>query len=178
MNYTQLMIDPPWDKKKGGTRKVRPNQNRALDYKTMSTVDIFSLLDSEVFPLAAEHHNVFMWTIESFLTETEEHMLTRGYKRHVRFIWNKLNGTAPAFTIRYCHEYLIWFYKPKLLPISLDQRGKFSSIFEEKSRQHSRKPNVAYELIESLYPEQQRIDVFSREKREGWDQWGDQTDHF
>ena len=52
------------------------------------------------------------------------------------------------------------------------------TVFEEKSRQHSRKPDYAYNMIESLYPDMNKIDVFSREKRDGWDQYGNQIDYF
>lgn len=176
--YDILIIDPPWKKKKGGLRKSRPNQGRELDYSTMDTKSIFELLDNDVFCLANKQHVVFMWTIEEFLIDCDAEMEKRGYKRHVRMIWNKTNGIAPAFTIRYAHEYLIWYYKPKLLKIADEQRGKHLSIFTEQARQHSRKPNIAYSLINALYPDSSKIDVFSREKREGFDQWGDQINFF
>ena len=176
--YDILIIDPPWKKGKGGLRKARPNQGREFDYSTMDIKSIFELLDNKIFPLANKQHIVFMWTIEQFLTDCDNEMLKRKYKRHVRMIWNKTNGIAPAFTIRYAHEYLIWYYKPKLLKIAKSQRGKYLSIFTEKARQHSRKPNVAYNMINNLYPTCSKIDIFSREKRIDFDQWGNQIDFF
>lgn len=176
--YDVFMIDPPWPKRKGGLRSARPNQGRDLDYSTMSVGDIFALLDSELLTLAAEQHTVFMWTVEQFLTETDQEMERRGYKRHVRLVWDKENGVAPAFTIRYAHEYLVWYYKPKLTPVATHQRGKFTSVLREKAREHSRKPEAAYSFIDAIYPDLSKIDVFSREKRQGWDQFGDQCDHF
>ncbi len=176
--YSIFVIDPPWPKRKGGLRKSRPNQGRSLDYETMSVDDIFKLLDTDIFPLADKNHCVFIWTIDQFLFDCEKEMEKRGYKRHCRMIWNKLNGVAPAFTIRFAHEYLIWFYKPKMVTINADMRGKFMTVFEEKSRQHSRKPDYAYNMIESLYPDMNKIDVFSREKRDGWYQYGNQIDYF
>lgn len=173
-----FMIDPPWKIQKGGIRKVRPNQGRALDYDTMPVTAIFQLLDHEIFSHAAKNHCVFLWTIEHYLIESEKSMLARGYKRHCRFIWDKTNGIAPCFTVRYIHEYLVWYYKSTLLPVAKEWRGKYKTIFTEKAREHSRKPDFAYAMIESLYPGQARIDVFSREKRAGWVQYGDQTDHF
>lgn len=65
-----------------------------------------------------------------------------------------------------------------MVTINADMRGKFMTVFEEKSRQHSRKPDYAYNMIESLYPDMNKIDVFSREKRDGWDQYGNQIDYF
>jgi len=176
--FSVLKIDPPWLKKKGGLRKVRPNQGRSLDYETMSIDKIFELLDTEIFNNTTENHAVFMWTIEQYLNDCDKYMEQRGYRRHCRFIWDKTNGVAPAFTVRYSHEYLIWYYKYKMIPIAKEQQGKFMTVFSEKTREHSRKPNYAYKKVEALYPNENKIDVFSREKREGWGQFGNQTNHF
>jgi len=178
MQYKNIMIDPPWPKKKGGKRAARPNQGRELDYKTMRVEDIFTLLDADIFTQAAEPHNVWMWTIEAFLLPCEREMGRRGYRRHARFIWDKTNGVAPAFTVRFSHEYLIWYYKPKMPLIDKAQRGKFMTVFSEKARQHSRKPNFAYQMVDVLYPDETKFDVFSREARPGWVQFGDQQDIF
>lgn len=172
------MIDPPWPKKKGGKRSVRPRQSRGLDYPTMTVSDIFALLDRDVFPLAATPHNVFLWGIDQFLHVGEQAMFDRGYKLHARFVWDKGNGVAPAFTIRYSHEYLSWFYKPKLLSVATDQRGRFTTVIRSPGREHSRKPDEAYAMVERLYPDLNRLDVFSREQRAGWQQYGNQTDYF
>lgn len=176
--YDVLIIDPPYPKKKGGIRKVRPNQKRDFDYDTMSMDEIFILLDNKVFPMAKSQHVVFLWTIEQFYCESIKKMLERGYRKHVTFIWDKTNGVAPAFTVRFSHEYLIWFYKPKFLSISKDMRGRYTTVFREKSREHSRKPDIAYNMIKSLYPNSKIIDIFSREKRDGIDQWGNQINYF
>ena len=176
--YDIFMIDPPWPKKKGGIRKLCPNQTRELDYKTMSVSDIFDTLKKEILNQAATNHCVFLWTIDQFLVESEQEFEKLGYRRHARFVWDKTNGVAPAFTIRYSHEYLIWFYKDKLLPISKEVRGKYKTVLTEKSREHSRKTEIAYQMINDLYPNAKKYDVFSRQKRDGWDQFGDQINHF
>jgi N6-adenosine-specific RNA methylase IME4 len=179
MDVSVFVIDPPWPQKKGNKRSVRPRQGKALDYRTMSVYEIFQLLDREVFPLGVENHAVFLWSIDKFLIEGELAMLKRGYTRHARLIWDKTNGIAPAFTVRYSHEYLTWFYRPPMLKIDKDTRGKFRSVFTEKARQHSRKPDIAYEIIQRMYPNpHKRIDVFSRETRDDWQTWGDQVDYF
>jgi N6-adenosine-specific RNA methylase IME4 len=163
-SYQILVIDPPWKKGKDGLRKVRPGQNKRFDYPVMETAAIFELLDEAIFPNADTPHCVFMWTIEQYLPICEQFMKERNYKIHCRFIWDKTNGVAPAFTIRYSHEYLIWFYHPQLPLVSKKVRAKFRTVFGEKAREHSRKPDFAYSMIEQLYPEAKRIDVFSREK--------------
>ena len=176
--YQVLMIDPPWPQKKGGKRAAYPNQGRDLDYSTMSMTEIFALLDSKIFPLATPAHSVFLWAIEKFLPETLASMADRGYKRHATLIWDKENGIAPAFTVRYSHEYLAWFYKSPMVPVSTEVRGKIATVFREKPREHSRKPDTAYRIVERLYPSASRLDVFSRQPRHGWDQFGDQVDFF
>jgi N6-adenosine-specific RNA methylase IME4 len=173
-----IMIDPPWPQKKGGKRSVRPLQNRSLDYKTMSLEDIFFLLDQEIFPKEDENHAIFLWVIDKFLPEVEVLMKDRKYRLHARMIWDKGNGMAPAFTVRFSHEYVLWYYKPKLEPIAKEMRGKFKTVIQANSREHSRKPDEAYSMIESLYPNAKRLDVFSRQPREGWDQFGDQCSFF
>lgn len=176
--YDILMIDPPWAQRKGGKRSVRPMQGISLDYPIMTVADIFSLLDRDIFPLAAESHSVFMWVIDKYLSACEEVMLARGYRRHCRLVWNKLNGVAPAFTVRFTHEYLTWYYKGPFRPVDPPLRGRLATVFSERSRQHSRKPDLAYKMVGLLYPAASKLDVFSREQRYGWDQYGNQIDHF
>lgn len=178
MRYQVFMIDPPWPKRKGGLRAVRPNQTRLLDYPTMTVADIFALLDQDIFPLATANHCVFLWCIDQFLAAGEQAMLSRGYKLHARLVWDKTNGVAPAFTVRYTHEYLLWFYRRRLPAIAPSQRGRFTTILRAKAREHSRKPDEAYQMISLLYPDVSRLDVFSREARVGWDQWGNDCAHF
>src|SRR5262249_62356600 len=45
-------------------------------------------------------------------------------------------------------------------------------------REHSRKPDQAYELIEAMYPELPKIELFAREARSGWDAWGNEIDKY
>ena len=178
LRYSVLVIDPPWSKRKGGIRKCRPNQGRSFTYKTMNTQQIFHLLDNDIFSITDKDHCVFMWTTEQHLIECEFEMQKRGYKRHCRFIWNKTNGVCPAFTVRYSHEFLIWYYKGKMIPISKEMAGKYTTVFTERSREHSRKPEISYQMVSNLYPNAYKMDVFSRERRQGYDQFGDQIDYF
>jgi N6-adenosine-specific RNA methylase IME4 len=171
------MIDPPWPKRKGGRRAVRPDQSRELDYQTLSVPDIFTLLDEHILP-TDRPHAVFLWCIDTSLLPAELAMETRGYRRHARFVWDKRNGVAPAFTVRYSHEYLVWFYKPTFAPIDRSQRGRFLTVFASPGREHSRKPDCAYAMVAALYPNAEKCDVFSREPRVGWQQWGNEVNRF
>lgn len=172
--YELFYTDPPWPLKKGNLRKCRPNQGKELDYDTLSLEDCFAIQDV-FFKQAAEHHNVFMWCIDKFLMRAETEMRKRGYKLHARLIWDKGNGIAPAFTVRFSHEYLLWFYKPgKMLMPRPETRGKYTTVLREQSTYHSHKPECAYEMLEDMFPTAKKIELFARNHRNGWDAFGNE----
>ena len=173
--YGIIYSDPPWPQKKGGIRKCRPKQDRELDYKTMSVEECF-LVQDRFFNSTEEQHNIFLWTIDKYLHNAEEQMAKRGYKLHARFVWDKENGVAPAFTVRFSHEYLLWFYKPgKMLMPSKQCRGKYMTVLREPATYHSHKPICAYEMLEDMFPDVQKIELFARNSRIGWDSWGNEA---
>ena len=172
--YEIIYSDPPWPQKKGNVRKCRPNQGKELDYNTISLDKCF-LEQDRFFNQGAERHKVFMWAIDKFLHETEKAMQDRGYKLHARFVWDKGNGIAPAYTVRFSHEYLLWFYKPgKMLMPRKECRGKYTTILREDSTYHSHKPVCVYEMIEDMFPDTVKIELFARNKRDGWISWGNE----
>ena len=174
--YDIIYTDPPWPQKKSGPRRGKPNQYKPFDYPTMSVEDCFKTHDP-FFSQAAEKHNVFMWTIDKFLIETEKRMADRGYKVHARFIWDKERGISPAFTVRFSHEYLIWFYKPgKMLMPRKECQGKYPTVMREMRTVHSRKPQCAYEMIEDMFPDAKKIELFARNTRDGWDCFGNEIE--
>lgn len=162
------------EKRKGNVRQCRPNQGKNLDYPTVDLEECFCLQD-RFFEQTSERHNIFMWAIDKFLHETETEMAKRGYKLHTRFIWDKENGVAPAFTVRFSHEYLLWFYKPgKMLMPRKECRGKYTTVLREPSTYHSHKPICAYEMLEDMFPDAVRIELFARNTRDGWSSWGNE----
>ena len=173
--YGVIMADPPWQQSKGGKKSVRPNSSgKELDYQTISLDEIKMHLQ-----IATEHTMgnsvLFLWTIDKYLFEAQKIAEELGYKLHARMIWNKVNGIPAAFTIRFGHEYLLYMYKGKLLPIAKEQRGKIHSVFTEQVKRHSQKPQIAYEIIEHLYPNCQRLEMYARNQRDGWDCWGNEV---
>lgn len=174
IKYDIIYSDPPWAQTKGNARKCRPNQVKSLDYQTMSVSDCIKV-QIPFFNQTAENHNVFMWTIDKFLHDTEAEMEKLGYKLHARIIWDKTNGIAPAFTVRFSHEYLLWFYKPgKMLKPSSETRGKYTTVMREPATYHSHKPICAYEMIEDMFPQAYKIELFARNRRDGWRCWGNE----
>ncbi len=170
-----IYADPPWQQSRGGKKSVRPNSSgKEIPYQVEKLEDIETLLRPFV-ENAAESHIMFMWTIDKYLHEAEQMAVRLGYKLHARMVWNKVTGIPAAFTIRYGHEYLLFLYRGKLLPVAKSERGKIHSVFTEKVTIHSRKPQLAYEIIERLYPTQPKLELFARQRRHGWDVWGNQA---
>ena len=173
--YEIIYTDPPWKQTKGGKRKCRPQQGKSLDYATLELPQIFTI-QKQFFDSAEEKHNVFMWAIDKFLFDAEEEMKRLGYSLHARFIWDKENGIAPAFTVRFSHEYLLWFYKKgNILMPREEARGKYTTVMREPSTKHSKKPECAYKMLEDMFPDAKKIELFARNTREGWESWGDEV---
>lgn len=108
--------------------------------------------------------------------ETMWQLIVRKKTPPTRLIWDKGNGPAPAYTVRFAHEYLLWFYKKGniILP-DKDKRGAFSTVLRENSkRHHSQKPECAYQMLETFFPQAKKLELFARAERDGWDQWGNE----
>lgn len=171
--YNLILADPPWKQSKGGKKSVRENSSgKPLDYKTMSLNEIKDILKT-ASNLTTENSILFLWTIDKYLFEAQEIAENLEYKLHARMIWNKVTGVPAAFTVRYGHEYLLYMYKGKLTPIALGERGKIHTVFTEQVKRHSQKPIISYEIIEKLYPNLNKIELFARNTRDNWDCWGD-----
>lgn len=172
--YDLILADPPWKQRKGGIRSVRPKQGRALDYPTLNMEDIkqhLILADK----MTGNQAILFLWTIDKFLFTAQEMAESLGYKLHARMIWNKVTGIPAAFTVRYGHEYLLYMYKGNLLPVDSSARGKIHTVFTEQAKKHSQKPEIAYQIIETLYPTTKKLEMYARKARDGWDCWGNEV---
>ena len=172
--YKIIYADPPWKQSKGGKKNVRlKSSGKELDYKVISLEEIKQILKEKI-EQTEKDSVLFLWTIDKYLFEAQKIAEELGYKLHARMIWNKVTGIPCAFTVRYGHEYLLYMYKGKLLKIAEKERGKIHTVFKEQVKKHSQKPEIAYEIIEKLYPNTNKLELFARNKREGWDAWGDE----
>lgn len=175
--YDILYTDPPWQQGRGGKKATRPKSTgTTVPYETMDILEVMELHRYVTSKLMNKKHNVFMWTIDKYLPQTEEIMKLIGYSLHARLVWDKGNGPAPAYTVRFAHEYLLWFYKKGniILP-DKDKYGAFSTVLRENSkRHHSQKPECAYQMLETFFPQAKKLELFARTERNSWDQWGNE----
>lgn len=173
--YGLIYADPPWKQSRGGRKSVRKNSSgKPLEYPTLSLDDIFEHL-RQADSLTGDNSILFLWTIEKYLFEAQQLAEKLGYKLHARMIWDKVTGIPAAFTIRYGHEYLLYMYKGKLTPVAKEERGKIHSVFREQTTKHSKKPEIAYDIINRLYPNLTKLELYARNEHEGFDCWGNEV---
>lgn len=173
--YNLILADPPWKQTKGGKKSARPNSSGTkLDYSTCSLEVIKEHLE-QATNLCTNNSVLFLWTIDKYLFDAQKIAEELGYKLHARMIWNKVTGIPAAFTVRYGHEYLLYMYRGKLTPVSKEMRGKIHTVFTEKVKKHSQKPEISYEIINKLYPNLSKLEMYARQERAGFDVWGDEV---
>lgn len=170
--YSIIYADPPWKQRKGGSKKKRnKTSGKPLDYPVLEIEEIEKQISTVK---TTENAVLFLWTIDKYLFEAQQLGERLGYKLHARMIWDKCNGIPAAYTVRFGHEYLLYMYKGKFTPVEKSERGKIHTVFREKSKRHSQKPEIAYEIIERLYPDAKKIELYARQERNGWDCWGNE----
>lgn len=165
--YHTIVIDPPWDMKKI-EREERPNQVD-FDYPTMSYDELAD------FKMPAHKNcHLYVWTTQKHLPATFELVEKWGFKYLVTMVWHKPGGPQPFGLPQYNCEFVLLCRKGNL-PF-LDTKA-FNCCFKAKRREHSRKPDEFYELVERVSPSP-RIDIFSRGKHKGFGAWGNETGKF
>lgn len=168
--YQTILADPPWEME-FVKRKVRPNQI-TMPYPTMSLRDICNM-GIDLHPYCADDCNLFLWTTHKWLPKAFQVIEEWGFKYHCLLTWNKLNGMT-FFGFNRRTEFVLYAYRGK---ITIKKDGEsFPTIFEEKLTTHSVKPKVLYELIERKSPPPY-LELFARNKRRGWDCWGNEIDN-
>jgi len=167
--YAVIVIDPPWPMQKI-ERDVRPNQ-AGFDYPTMSEDD---LREFPVEDMAMDDCHLFHWTTHKFMPMAERLTAAWGFRYVCNFVWHKPGGFQPIGLPQYNCEFCL--YARRGSPKFIDTKD-FFTCFEAPRREHSRKPDFFYDTVRRV-TDGPRIDVFSREKRDGFDQWGNQTEKF
>lgn len=166
--YRTIVIDPPWPIEKI-LRDVRPNQ-LDLDYPTMAIEEIEALPIPE---LAYEDGcHIYLWTTHKYLPRAFEVLDAWGANYECLLTWVKNVGMTP-FSWMYSTEHCLFARIGNLPLLKLGKRLDFQA----KVREHSRKPDEFYNLVKEVSPEP-RIDMFSRENREAFDQYGNELDRF
>jgi N6-adenosine-specific RNA methylase IME4 len=115
---------------------------------------------------------LFMWAVSPLLPQGFEVLRAWGFEYVAEFIWDKEKIGLGSW-VRGQHEHLLIARRGNM-PCPLPA-NRPASIIRARRREHSRKPDEAYELIERMYPDLPKIELFAREARPGWACWGNQA---
>jgi len=168
VRYKTIVIDPPWETPIF-KRKVRPNQQE-MPYKMMSLDEI------KQFPIndfADENCWVFLWTFNKYLEESFNVLKVWGFKFQRLLTWDKKNGMC-IFGFHHRTEFVLVGYRGNMAKVKFPKQKAIPTIFTELSKNHSSKPDIFFNLLQTM-PEP-RIDIFARKRHEGFDAWGNQIE--
>jgi len=169
--YQTVVIDPPWN--------VHNNLKNLKYYRTGKKMPYPMMTDEEIkqFPInnfAGERCDLFLWTITSRIPICFDILKHWNFKYMDFLAWDKGIG-VPVNGIYRKVEWIIYAYRGLM---GINKKGKFiptTNILSEKRGKHSRKPDNFYEVIGNNTKEP-RIDIFAREKHDGWDCWGNEIE--
>jgi N6-adenosine-specific RNA methylase IME4 len=163
--YQVIVIDPPWPY---GTEYDPKTRRVASPYPETPIEELAK------FKIPAYKDSVlWLWTTHKFLSEALELMKGWGFEYKANFVWDKQRmgmGTWLRMQVEFC-----------LLGIKGNPEWKLTNerdFLSVARKEHSRKPDEFYKMVAKLTPDTKRIDIFSREKREGFDQYGNESDKF
>lgn len=173
-SYGALLVDPPWHF--ANYSEVGETKNPSAHYQCMSLADIAAL---PVGHLAAPDCAMFMWGTAPMLPEAVELLRAWGFTFKSAAAWAKQSSTGKAwhfgtgYVFRSAAEFILvgTIGKPKV------QSRSIRNLIVAPVREHSRKPDDQYTMVESLYGGPY-AEIFSRTSREGWDCWGNEAGKF
>ena len=167
--YKTILADPPWDYVRDGKRhKGRsPRQLPSDIYPCMTT---FELVCLNVKYYAEENAHLYLWVTNAFIEEG--HVLAEkwGFTPKTMLTWGK-EKMGVGWYFRGQTEHMIFAVRGSL-PV---KTRKVSTLFHAPVGTHSKKPEIAYQIIEQQSPPNY-LELFAREKKEGWDVWGNEVD--
>lgn len=192
MKYSLVLIDPPWsyhDKAKAG------NRGAEFQYPCMSTHELYKM-SSYIGGISEKDSVLYMWTTGPMLPDALGTMKFWGFTyKNIAFTWIKTNKKAfdyPVFldmrelqsgehvthgdfmgmgnhTRSNCEFVLLGVKGKGIKRVNASVRSTVISPI----REHSRKPDEVRKRLETLYGDVPRVEIFARERFEGWDAIGD-----
>lgn len=174
--FATVLADPPW-RFTNRTGKMAPEHRRLNRYGTMTLEDICALPVSKV--LAPTAH-LYLWVPNALLPDGLQVMKAWGFEYKSNIVWHKIrkdggsDGRGVGFYFRNVTELILFGVRGKNAR-TLDPGRTQVNYLGTRKREHSRKPDEQYDLIEACSPGP-RLEMFSRGTRPGWTVWGNQAD--
>ncbi len=174
--YGTILADPPWQFQ-NKTGKVAPEHRRLSRYATLSLEDIRNLPVGEI---AASVSHLYLWVPNALLPEGLAVMQAWGFKYKSNIVWHKIrkdggsDGRGVGFYFRNVTELILFGVRGKNAR-TLEAGRRQVNLLGTRKREHSRKPDEQYPIIEACSPGP-FLELFARGARKGWAAWGNQAD--
>jgi N6-adenosine-specific RNA methylase IME4 len=169
--FKTVLADPPW-RFTNRTGKVAPEHRRLDRYDTMTAAQIAGLpVADQVAPTA----HLYLWVPSSLLPQGLEVMQAWGFRYVTQLVWAKRrkdggpDGRGVGFYFRNVYEPILFGVRGSLRTLAPGRRQV--NMIETRKREHSRKPDEQYDVVESCSP-RPYLELFARYPRPGWAAWG------
>lgn len=176
--FSTILADPPWQFN-NRTGKMAPEHKRLNRYSTMSLKEISEL---PIETVAEERAHLYLWVPNALLPEGLEVMRNWGFNYKSNLIWYKIrkdggpDRRGVGFYFRNVTEILLFGVRGKNIRTLQPGRTQ-ENIISSMKREHSRKPDEQYKIIESC-SSGPYLELFARGTRAGWFTWGNQSDDY
>jgi N6-adenosine-specific RNA methylase IME4 len=173
--FATVMVDPPW-RFTNRTGKMAPEHKRLSRYETLTLAEICAL------PVADHLENTahcYLWVPNALLPDGLRVLSAWGFEYKSNLIWHKVrkdggsDGRGVGFYFRNVTEMVLFGVKGKNARTLAAGRRQVN-LFATRKREHSRKPDEQYDIIESC-SRGPYLELFGRGVRKGWTVWGNQA---
>lgn len=163
--YRVIYADPPW---KYGNTMPEYFSEQADHYPLMT---ITELCEMPIRELALDDAVLFLWVTSPILKQAFDVIQSWGFEYKASFVWDKIKHNMGHYnSVR--HEFLLICTRGSCQP---DVQKLFDSVVSVERGQHSEKPEVFREIIDTLYPEGERVELFARRHVDGWAYFGNEV---
>ena len=172
-----ILADPPWQFS-NRTGKVAPEHRRLSRYETLTLDDIKAI---PVAAAAAAASHLYLWVPNALLAEGLAVMDAWNFEYKANIVWHKVrkdggpDGRGVGFYFRNTTELVLFGIRGRLRTLAPGRRQV--NIIRTRKREHSRKPDELYDIIEDCSPGP-FLEMFARGTRPGWQQWGNQVENY
>lgn len=172
-SFGTILADPPW-RFNNRTGRVAPEYRRLPRYASLSISEIKSL---PVADLALERSHLYLWVPNALIQEGLAVMKHWGFEYKTNLVWYKIrkdggpDGRGVGFYFRNVTELVLFGVRGSIRTFQPGRRQV--NIMSTRKREHSRKPDELYDVIEQCSPGPY-LELFARHDRSGWSQWGNE----
>ena len=166
--FNVIYADPPWQFE---NETIRASAEK--HYTTMPLQDVIEYMQTAGIGLQ-DNAALFLWTTNAMLEDAFKVMAAWGFRyAEKNIVWEKEGGPGTGFSIRGCHEILLLGERGDFKP-AMNIKPIIRSVQKAERGKHSEKPDLFRKIIERMYPETAKIELFARKHVKGWASMGDE----